>query len=234
MKYLKHIDFNLSNFTFKAKVSFQQNCANVLRLPIETLHTTTLNESLNIEEGFQLYLDNCIKIIFEKARLTLKPNIIDSDILLENTAQEALQKYLDKTYSIGTFRTKVITNDIANVYIEYPDVIKNRTLESLFLEVISRYILGQPLPNWASINGNFNLYSDYQSTYGFSFTRNVDNFLGYNNPYLSKEITINISNAKLKTHENSPVLITNESVTNPNPFQQDISNISKKIKLKLY
>jgi hypothetical protein len=231
MKYLKHIDFNLSNFTFKAKVSFQQNCANLLRLPIENLHFTNLNQTLNIEEGFELYLNNCIKVIFEKVRLTSKPNIINSDILLNNTAQKALQKYLDKTYPIGTFRTKAVTNDIANVYIEYPEIIKDRTLESLFLEVISRYILGQSLPSWASINGT-SLYPDYQATYGFSFTRNIDNFLGYNNPYLLKEITINISGAKLKTYENSPVLITNDSVTNPNPFQQDISNISKKIKLK--
>lgn len=233
MKYLTPINLNLSTLTVKAKVSFQQNCANVLRLPIETMYNIDLDKSLNIEEGFELYLDNCIKVIFEKARLTLKPRIVDTDVLLNDTAQKALQKYLDKTFSIGTFKTKKIPNDSANIYIEYPQEILNYTLETLFLETISKYILGLPLPSFATINGGSSLYSDYQITYGIPFSENINNFLGYNNPSLTKEITINISNAKLKTYNESPVLIKNNTVENPNPFQQDISNVSKKIKLKI-
>lgn len=233
MKYLTPINFNLSDFTFKAKVSFQQNCAEVLRLPIETLYTTDLHKSLNAEEGFELYLSNCIKIIFEKVNLTSKPNLINGDMLLNNVAEKALAKYLDKTFSIGTFRTKKNPNDTANVYIEYPEEIKNYTLENLFLETISKYILGLPLPSYATINNSSSFYSDYRNTYGISFTENIDNILGYNNPSLVKEIIINISGAKLKTYEESPVLIKNSLVENPNPFQQDISNASNKIQLKI-
>lgn len=112
------------------------------------------------------------------------------------------------------------------VYFEKPDDIRNRSLESLFLEVISMYInFTYQTPTWGYVvNAGLNLLEDYINEYGFGY--NDYSVFGPKNiyavlmPQLQKHIEIIIDYKYLATNSMYPILIKNGRVQDCNPFEE--------------
>jgi len=211
--------------------------------PYELYTNKDIYENISLQQGFEIYIENNIKLIVDKIDYQDLPFVDrsnpqtwgDIETLKYNKVEKSLVNYFNKTNKIGSF--KIHNLKYANIETPYviDENITDRPLESLFLEIVAKYILDEPDPAWGAVNGQ-SLQGDYQYTYNKPF----GTYIGNSNvsaslePGLSRIVAINPPWEALKTNANYPLLaLENGEILDINPLQEPISQVSSKIKYKL-
>jgi hypothetical protein len=240
---LEQLNLNVDkNQKVYVNVYFYPNyTVDVKRYSLYDIYTNKdIYENVSLQNGFEMYLENNIKLFVDKIDYSDLPIIQyrseEENTKYNNSIQDSLTNYFSKITKIGNFKIKEQKYANFDIKYEIDGAPTDRSIESLFLEGVSAYIIGQrpPFPAWSKVLDGQNLQTDYINIYKKPFGQYSGslNIGAHLEPGLLKTFQLTFPYESLKTNINYPIMIKNNKIININLAQDSVRSVSKKINYK--